>query len=183
MHMPKIHTVVLSLLLPACAAQVQSKETVRDLEPRPIAVADDSVNKLAESQIDGLVLAVTIDGASIQLDNVTLAKFPRSASQRGTGAGDRVTVVGFASGARVSEGSAPDTVLNVQEGVGVVRLTKRQVVLSLPAPRAVDTVEVSAPATGATARIDVRSAYAPYCKEYRSDNKFCPSPSNAEQSR
>lgn len=183
MHIPKIHTLALSLLLPACATQVQPKETIRDLEPHPVTVADDSVNKLAESQIDGLVLAVTIDGAAIQLDNVTLTKLPRNASQRGAGAGDRVTVVGFAAGARVSESSAPDTVLNVQEDVGVVRLTKRQVVLSLPAPRAVDTVEVSAPATGATARIDVRSAYAPYCKEYRSDNKFCPSPSNAQESR
>ena len=130
------------------------------------------------------MIALTIDGTSIQLDSVTLARIPRAASQRGAGAGgDRVTAVGFAASTRVSESSAPDAVLNVQEGVGLVRLTKRQVVLSLPAPRALDTVEVSAPATGATSRIDVRAAYAPYCKEYRSDNKFCPSPASPEQLR
>jgi hypothetical protein len=48
---------------------------------------------------------------------------------------------------------------------GLVRLAKRQVVLSLPAPHALNAVEVSAPATGATARLDVRAAYAPYCKK------------------
>jgi hypothetical protein len=50
-------------------------------------------------------------------------------------------------------------------------MSKRQVVLSLPAPRALDAVEVNAPATGATARLDVRAAYAPYCHDYQSDNK------------
>ena len=77
---------------------------------------------------------------------------------------------------RADWGAAADGVLNAQEGSGIVRLTKRQVVVSLPAPRALDTVEVSAPATGATARIDVRAAYAAYCKEYRKDNKYCPTP-------
>jgi hypothetical protein len=31
------------------------------------------------------------------------------------------------------------------------------------------------PASGASARVDVRAAYAPYCKEYK-DNKCWPSP-------
>jgi hypothetical protein len=59
--------------------------------------------------------------------------------------------------------------------VGVVRLARRQVVISLPAPRPLEEVEVSAPATGAKARLDVRSAYDPYCKDRR-DDKNCPRP-------
>ena len=86
-----------------------------------------------------------------------------------------MTAVGFAGGSRVSDASATDAVQNAQEGVGLVRLTRRQVVLSLPAPRALDAVEVSAPATRATARLEVRGAYAPYCKVYNPDNKYCPS--------
>ncbi|MEO5580734.1 MAG: hypothetical protein ABIR58_08745 [Gemmatimonadaceae bacterium] len=167
---------LLAISLTACAP-VQSNPAVRDLEPRPMSAADDPVNRQAASNIDALVLTVTIDSTSIRLDRVTLARIPRGAAQRFSGAGgDRVTAIGFAAGARVSDASAPDAVLNAQEGVGLMRLTKRQVVLSLPAPRALDTVEVSATATGATARLDVRSAYALYCREYRRDNRLCPTP-------
>lgn len=162
-------------LLAACGRQGKQEPAIRDLEPRPVAADSDPVNHQGEAAVDGLVLTVTIDNASITLDTAVLARVPPGSGTRGAG-GDRVTVVGFAAGARVSEASAPDGVLNIQEGVGLVRMTKRQVVLSLPAPRALDAVEVNAPATGATARLDVRAAYAPYCKEYRPDNKYCPSP-------
>lgn len=174
-HLP---AALLPMSLIACAAHVQREATVRDLEPRPVVADSDPVNLLQrQSTIDGLVLTLTIDSTSIHLESVVLTKIPSTASQRGTGAGgDRVTAVGFAAGVRVAEASAADAVLNVQEGVGVVRLAKRQVVVALPAPRALDTVEVSAPATGATARLDVRAAYAPYCKEYRPDNKYCSAP-------
>jgi hypothetical protein len=166
--------VLLSASLPACTRQSQKEPAVRDLEARPVAADSDPVNRQAEATVDGLVLTLTIDSTSIRLDTVTLARIP-SAGSRHAGAGDRVTAVGFAAGSRVSEASAPDAVQNVQEGVGLVRLTRRQVVLSLPAPRALDAVEVSAPATGATARLDVRGAYAQYCRVYNPDNKYCPS--------
>jgi len=168
---------LLGVSLPACTRQGGEPAKVQDLEPRAVAAADDQVNRQGEATIDGLVLTLTIDGAAVSLDQVTLARIPPAAAQRGAEAkGDRVTVVGFAAGTRVSEASAPDAVLNAQEGVGLVRATKRQVVVSLPAPRALDEVEVSAPATGATARLNVRAAYASYCKEYRRDNRYCPSP-------
>jgi hypothetical protein len=167
---------VLSLLAAACATDTSKEPSVRDLEPRPVLISDDPVNTLSETAVDGLVLILTIDGSAIHLESATLTRVPPTAARRGTGNGeDRVTAVGYAAGVRVSEASAPDQVLNVQEGVGIVRLTKRQVQLALPAPRALDTVQVEAPATGASARVDVRSAYAPYCKEYRADNKWCPS--------
>ncbi|HEX8275180.1 MAG TPA: hypothetical protein VF615_21275 [Longimicrobiaceae bacterium] len=171
-----LFTALLATSLSACAT-VRNEQAVRDLEPRPVAASRDPVNQRARSMVDGLVLALTIDSTSIHLDRVTLARIPRPARQRGGAAGgDRVTAAGFAGGVRVSEATAPDAVLNTQEGVGLVRLTRRQVVLSLPAPRALDMVEVSAPATGAAARLDVSAAYAPYCREYRRENKYCPSP-------
>lgn len=167
---------LLSLHLSACARQTQAPG-VRDLEPRPVEAAQDPVNRQAATSVDGLVIAITIDGPSVRLDHVTLARIPRTASQRSSPIkGDQVTVVGFADNTRVSESIVPDAVLNAEEGAGLVRLTKRQVILSLPAPRALDTIEVSAPATGARARLDVRAAYAPYCREYNRDNRYCPSP-------
>jgi hypothetical protein len=164
---------LLGALLPACGGGTQKEPAVRDLEPQAVAADSDPINRQAETTVDGLVLTVTIDSASIRLDTVTLARIP--AAGRPGGSGDRVTAVGFAGGSRVSETSAPDAVENVEEGRGLVRLTRRQVILTLPAPRALDAVEVSAPATGATARLDVRGAYAAYCKVYNPDNKYCPS--------
>lgn len=164
-----------STLLAGCPTQVSRGPAVRDLEPRPVAAADDPVNALAAYNTDGLVLTLTIDSATVHLDSVVLAQIPQSATKRRTRLrGDQVTVVGFADGTRISEASAPDGTLNVQEGTGLVRMTRRQVVVSLPAPRALDTVQVVAPATGAKAQLDVRSAYAMYCKEYRQDNRYCP---------
>ena len=165
-------------LLLGAAAEAQTRAPGRDLDARPVDASADPVNRKAEaSTVDGFVLVVTINGASIQLDSATPARIPRAAAERKRPAGDRVTAVGFAGGARVSETSSADAVLNAQEGGGLVRVSRRQVMLSLAAPRALDTVEVSAPATGASAGLDVRSAYAPYaaaCRGEAPDPRFCP---------
>jgi hypothetical protein len=159
-------------LLVGCAHRPVKPE-IRDLARRPVTASEDPVNRqVAASTVDGLVLAVTINGTSVHVDQMTPARIPTP--RREAGGGDRVTAVGFAAGSRVSETSVPDGVLNVQEGGGLVRLTKRQVVLSLPAPHPLDTVEISAPATQATARVDVTRAYAAYCKAARGDPKVCP---------
>jgi hypothetical protein len=177
MHAWHASTALAGVVLAACGRRGDQQPAIRDLDPHPVAADSDPINRQGDATVDGLVLTVTIDSASITLDTAVLARVPPSAASRGTGgAGDRVTAIGFAAGSRISEASAPDGVLNAQEGVGLVRMTKRQIVLSLPAPRALDAVEVSAPATGATARLDVRAAYAQYCKQYRPDNKYCPSP-------
>jgi hypothetical protein len=168
-------------------AEAQTKPAAPDLEARPVDASADPVNrKSAASTVDGLVLVVTIDGSSIRLDGATPARIPRAAAERKRPAGDRVTAVGLAGGARVSETSSADAVLNAEEGGGLVRASRRQVTLSLPAPRALDTVEVSAPATGASARLDVRAAYAPYassCKGESPDPRFCPGPERPESPR
>lgn len=166
-------------LLMAAPALAQTEPAKRELEPRPVSAAEDPVNKrVAATTADGLVLVVTIDGTSVKLDSATAARVPRTAHQRGAKeAGDRVTAVGFAGGARVSEASVADQVLNVQEQTGIVRLTKRQVTLTLLAPQAIDTVEVSAPATGATGKLDTRGAYAAFaeaCKSGKGDRRVCP---------
>lgn len=176
-----------SAILLGGAALAQTRPDARDVEPRPVAAAEDPVNrKVTASTIDGLVLAVTIDGASIRLDGATAARVPKSAARVRTGGGDRVTATGYAGGTRISETTVPDGVLNAEEGGGLVRVPKRQVVLVLAAPRALDTVEVSAPATGAIARLDVRAAYAPYaysCRGDAADPRFCPSPANPDRPR
>jgi predicted NAD/FAD-dependent oxidoreductase len=155
---PFVVTALFLSLTVSCRAHAQTEPGVRDLEPRPVAAADDPVNKFAaKTTVDGLVLAVTIDGAVITLDNAMPARIPRATSRK---PGDSaVTAIGFAQGVKISQISVADQQINVQEGVGVVSVTKRQVILALPAPRALDTVEISAPASGAKARIDVRSVY------------------------
>ena len=176
-----------SAILLGGAVLAQTRPNARDVEPRPVAAAEDPVNrKVTASTVDGLVLAITIDGASIRLDSATPARVPKSAARGRSGGGDRVTAVGSSGGMRVSETTVPDGVLNAEEGGGLVRVPKRQVVLALAAPRALDTVEVSAPATGATARLDVRAAYAPYassCRGDAADPRFCPGPANTDRSR
>lgn len=166
---------VLGAALTACSGG--SKEPViQDLEGRPLAASEDPVNRHADTTVDALILTLTIDSAAVRLDTAVLTRIPPPAAGQPTGEGDRVTVVGFAGGTRVSEASVPDATLNAQEGTGLVRLTRRQVVVALPAPRALDTIEVTAPGTGASARLDVRAAYAQYCPRYQQDNPYCPPP-------
>lgn len=162
------------LLLIAAAAHAQVATSVRDVPARPLAPANDPVNQqVAATTEPGLVIVLTIEGDSIHLERATPARVPK-AKRDSAAAGDRVTAVGYAAGARISTTTVPDAVLNVQEGVGMVRVTKRQVIMPLPAPRALDTVVITAPATGATARIDVRAAYAEYCRGGNKDRTVCP---------
>jgi len=174
--MPRLLALLsMSSLLLACG--YARPTTVRDLPPASLAPADDPVQRLqTESTVDGLVIALNIDGASVQLQSATLARIPRPTTKADESNRERVTVVGFAGGERVSEASAPDSVINASEEKGIVRLTKRQVVLLLEAPRALDTIEVKAPATNASGSLGVRDAYAPYCPSFNPDNAYCPRP-------
>lgn len=164
--------------------------TVRDLPKRPVKDADDPINRfVADRTVDGLVLSVTIDGPSVTLDQAVPARV-RKTPRKPTGQGDYapVTAIGFAGGARISEVAVPDSVVralddwNTPHQGALVRVTKRQVVIPLAAARALDTVEVTAPATGAHARLDVRAAYAEYCRAGEKapnqgqgrDNPMCP---------
>lgn len=144
-------------------------------EPRPIAEAEDPVNRLVAAQtVPGLALSVTIDGARVTLDSATPAMLPRQAVRRDRPlpAGDGIRVTGLADGREVAATVVPDPSLNAQEGVGVVRLSRRQAQVLLASDRPIDTITVEA--AGARATLDVRAAYAPWCRERR-DDKICPS--------
>jgi hypothetical protein len=163
----------------AAYAEDQSLEptNIRDTEPRPLAPADDPVNKYVQkSTVDGLVVVVTIDGTVVTLDSATPARIPRAARPRTNQSPvpDTVTATGFSGGAKISVVQVPDQVVNTQEGVGIVRVTKRQLSFSLVAPRALDTVEILAPATGAKAQLDVRPAYANLCRGDKPNPQYCP---------
>src|SRR6266571_4455717 len=97
--------VIAAALIAGCAT-LQGQDKPGSLEPRPVSPADDPVNQwVIASTVDGLVVAVTIDGGSVALDSATPARIPRVAATRGasSGGGDQVTAIGFAVGAKVSE--------------------------------------------------------------------------------
>ncbi|HMM65940.1 MAG TPA: hypothetical protein PKC03_03270 [Dokdonella sp.] len=146
------------------------------LPPRPLADADDTLNqRVATQTVDGLVIVLTIDEANITLDSVELARVPRRQARaiRNT-AGDQVKVVGLSGGREISTTVVPDTVLNASEDTGLVRTVKRQISVALAADQPLDAVRVEAPATSASALLDVRGAYARIC-EADPRSKWCPS--------
>lgn len=145
------------------------------IPPRPIAPEADPVNvKVAADTVDGLVVTVTIDGPAVTLDSAVPARVPRRLARADRQAGEQfVKATAFSGGTAVSTTVLPDVVLNASEGSGLVRLTRRQIALVLSADRAIDTVTIEAPATGASATLDVRAAYARFCEADR-NNKWCP---------
>ena len=135
------------------------------LPPRPLADSADPLNQhVAQETVDGVVLVVTIDGASVTLDSATLARIPRrmARTDRATD-GDAVKATAFAGGQAIATTVVPDNVINASEGDGLVRTTRRQITLTIASDRPIDTVQVEAPATGASGSLDVRSAYAQIC--------------------
>ncbi|MFY0563807.1 hypothetical protein ACN28E_08170 [Archangium lansingense] len=143
--------------------------------PRPVAESDDPVNKrVAADTVDGVVLAITIDGNSVTLDAVAPARVPRRLARPNRDpVGDRVKVTGLIADKVVATTIVPDNVLNASEGDGVVRTTRRQIAVVLATDQPLDTVVVEAPATGAKASLDVRAAYARICQA-DPRNKWCP---------
>jgi len=193
-----------SLLLPAVlapllislplAAQTEGPK-IRDLPVTPVADADDPVNRYVATQtVDGLVLSVTIDGPNVTLDQAVPARV-RKTVRRPTGTGDYapVTALGFAGGTRISEAIVADSVVralddwNTPHQGALVRVMRRQIVIPLAASRALDTVEVTAPATGAHATLDVRAAYAEYCRAGMAapgrENPMCPAGAGDQKPR
>jgi len=135
----------------------------------------DQLNKLVAAEtVDGLVLVVTIDRSSVTLDSATPARVPRRLTglERKT-AGDVVRATAFVGSDSIASTVTPDNVINASEGGGLVRSDRRQVTIVLAADRPIESVEIDAPATGAKARLDVRPAYAQYCKADPA-GRWCP---------
>lgn len=145
------------------------------IPPRAVDEASDPVNrKVAADTVDGLVVTVTIDGPSVTLDSASAARVPRRLARSDRAAGENfVRATAFSGGQAVSTTVVPDVVLNASEGEGLVRLTRRQIALVLSADRPIDTVTIEAPATAASATLDVRQAYARICEADR-NNRWCP---------
>ena len=174
------------LLLPAltllAAPSAAQEARVRDTPPRPLAEAEDPVNRLAEAQtVDGLVLTVLIDGPAVTLQQAVAARIPRKPQPLALSEREEdfasVIAYGYAGGRQVSRAHVPDSVIRALDdwtGRGqTVRVTRREVVIPLPAPQALDSVVVIAPATRAQARLDVRRAYALWCRE-GGQSPYCP---------
>lgn len=147
------------------------------LPPRPVAATDDPVNaKAAADMVDGLALAITIDGSTVTLDSAVPARVPRRLARADRQAGENVVkATAYAGAQAVATTVLPDPVLNASEGDGLVRTARRQVALVLAADRPVDRVTIEAPATSASATLDVRAAYARLCEANRDNNKWCSS--------
>lgn len=144
------------------------------VEPRPLAEAEDPLNArvLAETA-NGLALSLTLDGTQVRLDAAVAARVPRRQARTARDDADLVTVTGLSAGRVVATTVVPDTVLNASEGSGLVRLTQRRVAVVLVSEVPIDTIQVSAPTTAASATLDVRGAYARLC-EAAPEHPQCP---------
>ena len=132
--------------------------------PRPIARADDPVNRyILRNTADGLVVTIAVDGAELTLERALPARVPRARRPR-TVRGDRITVTAFAGNSVLGSVTVPDRTVSALEHGGLIRHERRSLSIAVPAPGAVDAVEVRVSANGASRRFDVRAAYAPICR-------------------
>lgn len=132
--------------------------------PRPIAPADDPVNRyVLRNTAEGLVVTVGIDGAELTLVDAQPARVPRPRRPR-TVQGDRITVTAFAGDSAVGSVTVPDRTVSALEHGGLIRHERRSISIAVPAPGLVDAVEVRVSANGASRRFDVRAAYGPICR-------------------
>lgn len=147
------------------------------LPARPLADSTDPLTQaVVEQTADGLILLVTIDGATVTLDSAVPARVPRRQARGARVAGgDVVKATAFAGGRAIATTVVPDTVLNASEGGGLVRTERRQIALMLAADRPIESVVVEALATAASATLDVSPAYARICEADR-NSKWCPRP-------
>lgn len=183
----RTHLLVMTASLMALAAGARAQSVAADnapaasdggkavlIEPRPLAESDDPVNArvLAETA-NGLALSLTIDGASVRLEAAVAARVPRRQARTAREDADVVTVTGLSGGRVVATTVVPDAVLNASEGSGLVRVARRQLAVVLVSEAPIDTIQVSAPATAASATLDVRAAYARLC-EAAPEHPQCP---------
>jgi hypothetical protein len=158
------------------AAPVASHGGRVELVPgAPVQEDDDPVNRLVASEtVDGLLLSITLDGATASLDSAVLARIPKRLARPDRQVhGDAVEVRGLIDGQEATRTTVPDNLVNASEGDGLVRTTRRQIAVALVADRPLDAVHVRAPATGLDTVLDVSSAYAFICEADRG-NRWCP---------
>ena len=106
------------------AAPVASHGGRVELVPgAPVQEDDDPVNRLVASEtVDGLLLSITLDGATASLDSAVLARIPKRLARPDRQVhGDAVEVRGLIDGQEATRTTVPDNLVNASEGDGLVR--------------------------------------------------------------
>ena len=178
-------------LLSACSTGAENavKPTILDASlasqptsvstTKPVAVdpATDIVNIASRSALAiGMVMEIHVTADGPELIHIGMMQVRKSA--RGTHVtvprtaggrkesradGDWVIVEAYGKGVLISRTAVPDPVLIAAEGAGLITLKERTVYASLPTPRRVDTLEITATAGGETKRIDVSKVMDHFC--------------------
>ena len=178
-------------LLSACSTGAENgvKPTVLDASTasqptsvsttQPVAVdpATDVVNIASRSALTiGMVMEIHVTADGPELTHIGMMQVRRS--PRGTHVtaprtaggrkesradGDWVIVEAYGKGTLVSRTAVPDPALIAAEGAGLLTLKERTVYASLPTPRRVDTLAITATAGGEPKRIDVSKVMDHFC--------------------
>jgi hypothetical protein len=80
-----------------------------------------------------------------------------------------VIIEAYGNGRLVSRTAVSDPILIAAEGAGLIPLKERTIYASLPTPRRVDTLEITATAGGETKRIDVSKVMDHFCNSAPND--------------
>jgi hypothetical protein len=168
------HGVEPTILDASTASQPTSVSTTT---PTAVDPATDLVNIAARSELAiGMVMELRVTAEGPELMHIGMMQVRKSA--RGTdvavprtvggrkeprGDGDWVIVEAYGKGVLVSRTAVSDPSLIAAEGAGLLTLKERTVYASLPTPRRVDTLEITATAGGETKRIDVSKVMDHFC--------------------
>lgn len=168
-------TGVMPTIIDVSSASPPTSSSISD--PQPVDSAADIVNIAVRSQLAiGMVMEirVTADGPELkQIGMMQVRKSPRGAHvtvPRTVGGrkesrpdGDWVIIEAYGKGVLVSRTAVSDPILIAAEGTGLIPLKERTVYASLPTPRRVDTLEITATVGGQTKRIDVSKVMDHFC--------------------
>jgi hypothetical protein len=198
----KARALITSLvLLSACSAETTGLNLpVMDLssasppsritasQPEPVDPAADVVNLAARSELTiGMVMEIRITSGGPELMNIGIMQVRKSPRGATIGAGTQearrderaqghwVTIEAYSKGALVSRTAVSDPELIAVEGTGLTQLKERTVYASVPMPRRVDTIEITATAGGEAKRIDVSKVVDHYCNSAPNE-RACHSP-------
>lgn len=159
------------------ASLASQPTSVSTTQPEAVDPATDIVNLTARSELAiGMVMEIHVTADGPELTHIGMMQVRRSA--RGTHVtvprtvggrkepradGDWVIIEAYHKGVLVSRTAVSDPVLIAAEGAGLLTLKERTVYASLPTPRRVDTLEITATAGGETKRIDVSKVMDHFC--------------------
>lgn len=159
------------------ASLASQPTSVSTTQPEAVDPATDIVNLTARSELAiGMVMEIHVTADGPELTHIGMMQVRRSA--RGTHVtvprtvgerkepradGEWVIIEAYYKGVLVSRTAVSDPVLIAAEGAGLLTLKERTVYASLPTPRRVDTLEITATAGGETKRIDVSKVMEHFC--------------------